>query len=129
MRHVILISVLIFCSLTSISQSDNLLQGTWKGTSICQIKNSPCHDETVIYHISKDSTNHFTIIANKLVNNAEEEMGIIKFIYNSTQHILISKDEVKNVEWKFKVIDTRMEGTLMYQNKLYRIINVTKQAN
>jgi len=32
------------------------IEGVWKGTSLCQIKDSPCHDETVVYHISKDST-------------------------------------------------------------------------
>ena len=29
---------------------DTLLIGVWKGSSICQIKNSPCHDETVVYY-------------------------------------------------------------------------------
>ena len=31
-------------------------EGVWKGTSLCQVKNSPCHDEVVVYYISKDST-------------------------------------------------------------------------
>lgn len=29
-------------------------EGVWNGTSLCQVKNSPCHDEIVVYHISKE---------------------------------------------------------------------------
>jgi hypothetical protein len=29
------------------------LIGTWTGESICQVKNSPCHDEKAIYLVSK----------------------------------------------------------------------------
>jgi len=32
------------------SQSQDSISGTWKGTSICQVKDSPCHDEVAIYH-------------------------------------------------------------------------------
>jgi hypothetical protein len=39
---------------TGLVKIDTLLIGTWKGTSICQVKNSPCHDENVVYHISKN---------------------------------------------------------------------------
>ena len=62
---------------------DTLLIGTWNGTSICQIKNSPCHDETVVYHISKKrGVDTFFINAGKIVNGVEEEMGILPFVYN-----------------------------------------------
>ena len=29
--------------------------GVWKGDSVCQIKESPCHDETSVYYVSKSA--------------------------------------------------------------------------
>src|SRR3954454_14353655 len=70
---------------------DTLLIGTWSGTSICQIKNSPCHDETVVYHISKNKgADTFFINANKIVNGVEEGMGILPFVYNNKTNQLTS---------------------------------------
>ncbi|HYK45069.1 MAG TPA: hypothetical protein VEV83_07870, partial [Parafilimonas sp.] len=51
------------------------IEGVWKGTSLCQVKPSACHDESVVYHISKKSANLYTIQANKIVNDAEVDMG------------------------------------------------------
>ncbi|MEP7375817.1 MAG: hypothetical protein ABI675_20640 [Chitinophagaceae bacterium] len=47
---------------TGLAKADTLLTGTWKGTSICQKKNSPCHDETVVYHISKKQASTLFIL-------------------------------------------------------------------
>jgi len=48
------------------SFNDSSLTGIWKGTSICQVKPSPCNDEIAVYHISKgEKPNSFHIIANK----------------------------------------------------------------
>src|SRR5213083_1222295 len=75
----------------SLAKVDTLLVGTWKGTSICQVKNSPCHDETVVYHISKNTgVDTFYINASKIVNGAEEEMGIVPCVYNKKTNQLIS---------------------------------------
>ena len=69
-------------------QSDDIA-GKWKGSSICQVKNSPCHDENVVYHISKagnDST--YSIQANKIVNAVEEDMGTLTGVYDKTKKTL-----------------------------------------
>jgi hypothetical protein len=62
MRRPTLFNAVIFClavhfsdAQTGASKIDTLLIGTWKGTSICQVKNSPCHDEVVVYRISKNN--------------------------------------------------------------------------
>jgi 4-hydroxy-3-methylbut-2-enyl diphosphate reductase len=66
---------------TGLLKIDTLLIGTWNGTSICQIKNSPCHDETVVYHISKKSgIDTFYINASKIVNDMEEAQNLAKYI-------------------------------------------------
>jgi len=35
------------------------ISGTWEGTSLCQVKPSPCHDEHVIYRVTETSVNHY----------------------------------------------------------------------
>jgi hypothetical protein len=120
---------LIFLLITGFacSQTNNGLQGVWKGTSICQLKNSPCHDENVVYHISRNENGSFAVVMNKVINNKEEEMGTLIFSYDSAHQILSSVNEVQNSRWDFKVKGLKLEGTLMYKNNLYRIIDVKKE--
>jgi hypothetical protein len=126
--------LVIFLSLCLINRSgqaqtgpiniDTLLIGTWKGTSICQIKNSPCHDETVVYHISKKSgVDTFYIKANKIDNGAEEEMGILHFVYYKKTNKIIS---TAYGIWTFNIAGSKLEGTLFVRGKLYRKILVYK---
>lgn len=96
--------------------------GTWKGTSICLVKN-PCHDEIVVYHISlKDSL--LEIQMNKIVNGTEEEMGSKLFRYNK------KTGQIENTEpravWKFSLKNDMIEGTLYYKNVLFRNIKVSR---
>jgi hypothetical protein len=110
------------------SSNDTLIVGTWKGTSICQIKNSPCHDEIAVYHISKgDKPGTYRFVMNKVVNGAEEDMGIIEYTYDAVANTLTSLDEARKIVWKFKVNGKTMEGTLVYKNELYRIIKLSRE--
>ena len=104
---------------------DTLLIGTWNGTSICQVKNSPCHDETVVYHISKNKgVDTFYINAGKIVNGVEEEMGILPFIYNKKTNQLTS---TAYGIWTFHIEGVKLEGTLLVHGNLYRKIKLYKQ--
>ena len=99
-------------------------EGTWKGTSLCQVKNSPCHDETVVYYISrKNGTDSFSIKANKIVNGVEEEMGILPFVYDSKSNELVSSAYGK---WTLRIEKDKMKGTLIEKGKLFRIIELSK---
>ena len=109
---------------TGIVKIDTFLIGTWNGTSICQVKNSPCHDETVVYHISKNrGADTFFINANKVVNGVEEEMGILPFVYNKKTNQLTS---TANGIWTFNIEGVKLEGTLYSHGDLYRKIIVYK---
>jgi len=127
-----LLCPVILCLLTnsgkgqsSTAKVDTLLIGNWKGTSLCQIKNSPCHDETVVYHISKKpGIDTFYINATKIVNGSEEEMGILPFTYNSKTNQFVS---TAYGIWTFNIEGTKMEGTLLVRNELYRKIKIYKQ--
>jgi hypothetical protein len=122
---------LILCLASKSSQAQNgavkidtLLIGTWSGTSICQIKNSPCHDETVVYHISKNrGVDTFFINASKIVNGVEEEMGILPFVYNKKTNQLTS---TAYGIWTFNLEGDKLEGTLIVHGDLFRKIKVYK---
>jgi hypothetical protein len=109
----------------------NGIEGIWKGTSLCQVKPSPCHDENVVYHISRAANGKtYSIQMNKIVNGAEEEMGVSDAVYDEAKHILTSttKDRQGRVGvWLFKIDDKQIHGTLTIDQKtLYRIIEVKK---
>ena len=122
---------IILCLASKSSQAQNgvikidtLLTGTWNGTSICQIKNSSCHDENVVYHISKNrGVDTFYINASKIVNGVEEEMGILPFVYNKKTNQLTS---TAYGIWTFNIEGVKLEGTLLVHGDLYRKIKVYK---
>ena len=50
------------------SGDDSSFAGVWKGDSVCQIKDSPCHDETSVYYVSRGAgPNDFQMKMNKVV--------------------------------------------------------------
>ena len=115
------------------AQDSAAIEGIWKGTSICHQKNSPCHDEVVVYHISKAAAaGVYTILANKIVNGVEEEMGTLDFVYDAAKQTLTchmtDKQQRKSI-WLFYINGNKITGTLRLEkdNKLYRKIEVTKQ--
>jgi hypothetical protein len=114
------------------TNTEDSITGTWKGTSLCQVKNSPCHDETVVYHFSKGKTDCWYILqANKIVNGAEEEMGALDFQYDKTAQTLtctmVNQKKQPGV-WKFFIRNNHISGTLVVDgNVLYRKIEADKQ--
>ena len=111
------------------SNQKDPIAGTWKGTSLCQVKDSPCHDEIAVYHAVKlpgGKTYNFQM--NKMVNGKEEEMGMLSFAYDDAEKTLTatSPGKVKG-RWKFKVNGNRIHGTLTIgDSTLYRIIEIQK---
>src|SRR4051812_48368933 len=109
---------------TAVVKMDTLLVGNWHGTSICQVKNSPCHDETVVYHISKNKgVDTFYINAGKMINGVEEGMGILPFVYNKKTNQLTS---TAHGIWTFNIEGVKLEGTLLSGGSLYRKIILYK---
>jgi hypothetical protein len=104
---------------------DSLLIGDWSGTSICQLKNSPCHDETVVYHISKKKgIDSFYINASKIINNQEESMGVLPFAYDKKTNQVVS---TAYGLWTFNLNGDKMDGTLIVRGDLYRKIALRKR--
>lgn len=104
------------------------IEGTWTGTSTCTIKDSPCRNESVIYHITKpDSEGKLKIQAHKVVNGQPEDMGTLDCVFTSSTSKLTC--QMKNGVWEFTVTGNKMEGTLkLSDGKLFRRISVAKEA-
>ena len=52
--------------------------GVWRGTSLCLVRPSPCHDEVVVYRISRSNgSDSLSMDARKIVDAREEEMGVL----------------------------------------------------
>ena len=104
------------------------LIGTWKGTSICQVKPSPCNDEIAVYHVIKEiKPGIYHVAGNKLVNGKEEEMGEFDFSFSAADNTLTYVDEKRNFTIKFLVKGNTMDGTMVTKGVLYRIIKLAKQ--
>jgi len=125
----LVLSCFISFSLTNNSPQNEPVSGTWKGTSICQVKDSPCHDEIAIYHAAKGADGksyHFQM--NKMVNGKEEEMGPLDFTFDQAKQTLTgvtNSDRGKGI-WVFKLNGKAMHGTLTVDNVLYRVIELQK---
>ena len=124
--------LLLLLSLSGYSQHSNSIVGVWTGTSLCQVKDSPCKNEIVVYHImAGTSKNSFTVQMNKIINGLEEEMGSLDFIYSDSLNNFVGKnyDRLKReAVWTFKMEGPTLKGTLTVEGgKLYRIIEVKKE--
>jgi hypothetical protein len=92
------------------------LIGNWTGESICVGDNPACHDEKVVYRISKSPTEsgQLVITMDKIVDGKPETMGVLNFKYDSEKGTLVG--EFKNARyhglWEFTVKGNMMEGTL-----------------
>ena len=132
------VSLLFGFSVTSpaqnkLSHDDSLLIGTWKGTSICQVRPSACNDEIAAYHITRDSSpNIYHMVLNKVVNGAEEYMGESDYSLDTAKKILRSVNEKYKIIMTFHLKGDKMDGTLALlpdPNKPYRIIKLTKASD
>ena len=102
------------------------IDGKWRGESICTIKDSPCHDEHVLYHVSKpDGEGNMKMQMDKFVGGKAELMGTLNCVFDSSAMTITCPMQDK--EWKFKIAGTKMDGTLtLGDGRLYRRISVTK---
>jgi hypothetical protein len=109
------------------SQAVNVA-GTWKGTSICQVKNSPCHDEAAVCHVEKTANPlQYAFTMNKIVDGKEVVMGVLYYAYDSSMHTLLCNDTTHHGLWQFTVTGDKMDGTARFNGQLYRVIHLQKQ--
>jgi hypothetical protein len=85
--------------------------GVWRGTSLCLVRESPCHDEIVVYRITAAGVaDSFAIDARKIVNGQEEEMGILDCRFTDANAEL--RCIIPRAIWSFSVRRDSLVGEL-----------------
>jgi len=111
----------------AVAQDEAQLFGNWTGESICQVQSSPCHDEHVIYHISKGQTaGQVSVSADKIVAGKPVNMGTGDYTYDRDSGTLLQENAGR--VWKLMVKGNTMTGTLTLPDKtIYRRVTLKKE--
>ena len=104
--------------------------GTWEGESVCTVRDSPCHDEHVIYEIAPqaEASNRVKVDAFKVVNGEKQFMGALVCTY-AAQTLSCTADIARKNEWTFTVEGDSMRGELRVDKErtLYRKVQVKRK--
>jgi hypothetical protein len=85
--------------------------GTWRGTSLCQVRPSACHDETVVYRITRTTArDSLALDGRKIVNAAEVEMGALGCRLDAPSARLTCS--MPNGVWQFTIRGDSLVGEL-----------------
>lgn len=95
------------------SQAATVL-GTWRGTSVCLVHPSPCHDEIVVYRITpRPGRDSVAVDARKIVRGQEEDMGMLPCRATSaTSPTVDITCAMPNGVWQFHVRGDSLLGEL-----------------
>ena len=85
--------------------------GVWHGTSLCLVRPSPCHDEVVVYRITRlKASDSLSLDARKIVNAREEEMGVLSCALGARGRSITCT--MRNGVWHFTVRGDSLVGEL-----------------
>ena len=104
------------------------VEGVWRGSSECMVKNSPCQDETNVYRITATAGKpaRFSVTASKVVDGKEIVMGPASLWYYDPVHQTLTY-AVGNGHFRLKVDGDKMDGDLMLaDNTVYRKIHLER---
>ena len=101
--------------------------GDWRGDSICVVRESACHDEDSLYHVSKlqDKSGWFSMKLDKIVNGKPVTMGTMDCSYDAANHSLTC--EFPRGVMRFVITGGKMVGTMsLPDGTLWRKLNLKK---
>lgn len=133
--HTYRIASLVCCAVLSLAafgesaKPPNLadLVGDWQGTSLCQVKPSACHDESVLFRFSnpRKESSTITVQADKIVEGSPVTMGTGDWHYDKDKAELTWT--IPRGTWSLIVAGTTMNGTLkLPDGTLFRKIQLTR---
>src|SRR5215467_3638038 len=72
------------------ANDEQQIAGIWRGNSTCVVKDSPCHDEVNVYHISRiaGKPNSFLVTGSRVVDGNEIVMGTSEWTYDVQKQTL-----------------------------------------
>ena len=136
---IICFSILIFSSSGWAQKKATIdgLVGDWTGTSKCVSNDSNCHDEIVIYHVtkSKKDRSKANISADKIVNGKPDNMGEFDLKFDPEKMTLTADMAFPRSGghgiWLFKIDGEKMDGTLTVfpGEVLFRRIHVERKKH
>jgi hypothetical protein len=109
------------------------LIGDWTGESICVGNHPACHDEKVVYHISRstDDAGKVILAADKIVDGKPDPMYVLDFKYDAVKGTLAGEFQNSRYHglWEYTVKGKTMEGTLslLPAKTIVRRIKVKKE--
>ena len=106
------------------------ISGTWEGTSLCQVKPSPCHDEHVIYRFTRTAAGRYKLDAYKVVGGKELFMGAIDLTFEPARQSAPGNDHRQSGRFRraARFESQSPERTLtLADGTLFRLIEVTKR--
>jgi hypothetical protein len=131
---VILMSALTACAQKQTAES---LFGDWGGESKCVGNNPYCHDEVVVYHLtrSKNDAAKINLAADKIVDGKPDPMGEFDMTFDPEKMTLTSEFTIKRTGgkgvWFFTVKGDNVDGTLTVfpENEVGRKIHVERKKD
>jgi hypothetical protein len=122
---------MIVAILLAVSPVDPIV-GTWEGSSLCQIKPSPCHDEHVVYRATRLGTGRYRIAAYKIVGGQEQFMGPLDVRFDASTHQLFGSnlDQSGSAHpWLFTVNGDHISGKALTApgGQVFRLIELDKR--
>ena len=132
MRNRFVLGVILCCLLPPAwPQAVKTILGSWEGESKCTVRNSPCHDELVLYQIAQDKRDPWQLNVDgyKITDGAPEFMGTLTCQYQSKSGALSCTSSGKGKDdWEFRVFGDAMSGKLTIDDgkTLYRRITLHK---
>ena len=109
--------------------ADSAIFGDWRGESICVVRESACHDEDSLYHVTKlaEKPGWVSIKLDKIVNGERVTMGVMDCSYGAAKQSLTC--EFPRGVMRFTVSDNKMEGTMtLPDGTLWRKITLRKTS-
>src|SRR5229473_7939326 len=107
--------------------SEAAILGDWRGESVCQVRESACHNEDSLYHVAKiaDKLHWYSLRGDKIVDGKPVTMGTIDCLYDSEKHTLTC--EHPRGVFLFTIGGNKMTGTMTLPNKtLWRKLSLKK---
>ena len=100
--------------------------GTWRGTSVCLVHPSACHDEIVVYRIARtNAADSVTVDARKIVRGEEQEMGVLSCRFTSPSGPVTCAMPLGT--WQFRIRNDSLVGELrLPDNRKFRDVRAMR---
>jgi hypothetical protein len=109
------------------STDDSSVIGDWRGNSVCVVRESACHDEDSLYHVTRlaEKPGWFSMKLDKIVDGKPVTMGMQECNYDSTKKSLVCEFPLGVM--RFTIQGDKMEGTMtLTDGTLWRKITLKK---